>query len=281
MALSGRERNLVITAGLVTVTIAVYSLVHTPLAARRAEASQALTKVQSELRREQSRVGQTGDLSLRMTQLAAREQMMDAWVPGKHAAGMFVYHLAVAERMSGTRIRGIKLVERKELAPAPKAAEEEGAEKAEAPVSLTVIRLGVEVDGPFAGQLLFNQALEDMPLFLNTDSMELKRPTLATGEPLKMAQDGYFWEAVRALGISPTLGGSYTVNVYFKHDKSGPDAAGAAFSSTAGRTDPFALDGVEEFMRELLRLYPATPGAEQQPGSELPKPLKQPVPQLG
>jgi hypothetical protein len=138
MTLTARERNLVFAGLLIAAAVAVYTLIHAPLAAKRAEATGQLASLQAELRREQAKVNQAADLA--------------------------------------------------------------GA--------------------------------------------------------LKTARDGAFAEAVQALQFSPALGGTYTVNIYFKREKPGPDGEGARFSSMPGRVDPFTVDGVEEFLRELLRYYP-------------------------
>jgi hypothetical protein len=255
MTLTARERNLVFAGLLIAAAVAVYTLIHAPLAAKRAEATGQLASLQAELRREQAKVNQAADLLVRKADIVRREQTIDAWVPGKNAAGMFVYHLALAEQASGTRIRGIKLLERRDVTSAPQAAVDAQGQASPMP-ALTVVRLDLQVDGTFASQLLFNQAMEDMPLFLNTDRMSLKRPAADLAGALKTARDGAFAEAVQALQFSPALGGTYTVNIYFKREKPGPDGEGARFSSMPGRVDPFTVDGVEEFLRELLRYYP-------------------------
>lgn len=279
MALTARERTLMIAGGLIAASVAFYMFVHSPLVAKRTEVGDALQTAEMDLRREQAKLKGAGDLVLRKLQLAAREKMVEAEVPGKHAASMFVYHLALAEQMSATRIRAIKLLERTELTPDP-----QGDPTVTPPIPLTVVKLELHVDGTFGGQMLFNQALEEIPLVLNTDTVGLKRPEIETAGAVQLVWDGRLREAAQLLGLSPPLAGSYTVNIYFTTDKPGPDSSATYFRTEPGRIDPFALDGVDEFLQHLLIFYPSAPPAGEAP-SNGPAPTKPqatpPVKQLG
>lgn len=266
MALTARERNLIVAGGLIGVSFAFYTLVHTPLSTKVAEASEALASAEADLKREQAKLKGAGDLVLRKMELAAREKLVEAAVPGQHAASLFVYHLALAEQMSATRIKSIQLQERKELTPS---SSEAAPTQGNPPIPLTLVRLALQVEGTFSSQMLFNQALEDIPLVLNTDSVGLKRPAVAPGGALQLAWDGRLREAAQLLALSPPLAGTYTVNIYFSTEKPGPDTS-TYFRSEPGRTDPFALDGVEEFLQHLLIYYPSAPAQAEKPATDPP-----------
>lgn len=86
MALSRREKLLLV--GLVTVggLGAFYGWVHQPLFARRASATTLSEQARAELKKDQARLAKEGDVRSRTAAVAAREKVIDAWVPGKGSA---------------------------------------------------------------------------------------------------------------------------------------------------------------------------------------------------
>lgn len=122
---------------------------------------------------------------------------------------------------------------------------------------LTMIRLDLKVDGQFAEQLFFNQALEEMPLFLNTGALSIGRTVDQTTSDRvgKLLQSGNSWLASQLMKASPKLEGSYQVYLYFKAPKQGPTTEAMQFTESTGRSDPFAMDGVDEFLDFLTNHY--------------------------
>ncbi len=123
---------------------------------------------------------------------------------------------------------------------------------------LTVVQLDLKVDARFAQHLLFSQALEETPLFLNTQSLALARGETEKTDMEKvgkLVQEGRSGLAAQLLRSSPDLNGTYQINLYFKADKVGPATAPMHFSTEPGRTDPFVMDGVEEFLQALTQYY--------------------------
>lgn len=121
---------------------------------------------------------------------------------------------------------------------------------------LTMIQLELKVDARFAEHLLFNQSMEQMPLFISTNALSLVRaealPVNQAGEALA---EGNALLAGKMLRASPVVTGVYRVNLYFKNQKAGPATASMTFAESAGRSDPFAMTGVDEFIQSVLDFY--------------------------
>lgn len=268
MALSQREKILLVVPVALGGLLGVFYWVHEPLSVRRAAAQELSGKVHNELTRDQAKLSREGDIKSRKEAVAARERVVDAWVPGKNSAALFIWYLSQAEARSGASIKSIQVGERKVVTVAPeqgqqqappagqqqtpKAAQPEGG----AAPTLAVIQLNLKVDARFAEHLLFNQALEEMPLFLNTGALSLARgDKLPTDRVTKLLEQGNTWLATQILSASPPLDGTYQVNLYFKGGKAGPTTEPMQFAEQTGRMDPFVMTGVDEFIRLLLDHY--------------------------
>ncbi|HWI64365.1 MAG TPA: hypothetical protein VNT75_21200 [Symbiobacteriaceae bacterium] len=294
MALSQREKRLLLIPAGLAVLFAFYNLVHVPLFARRAEAAGQQEKVSTELRKGQSKLVQERDLRVRKEAVTAREKVIDAWVPGKNSAAMLIWYLSQVELQSGARIRGISVTEKKQVTAAPQQPGAQPAQPQAAPKTtgsapaqgsqvaatqaapgqpqpsadpaapapmLTVVQLELKVDARFAQHMQFNQGIEEMPLFLNTDALSIaKEEPLPLEQVSKLVQGGNSTLAAQLLSLSPTLKGSYKLNLYFKADKQGPLTDTMHFSEEAGRSDPYA--NVDEFVDTTIRFFSSQPGPD-------------------
>lgn len=282
MALNAREKLLLGGLAAVGLSIAGYMLVHEPLTTRRAEARERLDQVENQLVQEQTRLAKEGNLKDRRDNVTAREQMIDSWVPGRNSAALLIWHLSQAEQVSGTRIRAITVGEKSVVnvadkktgqtapkqggqpqpAPQPANPAEDGAGAPEtAMTSLVMIPVEMKVDGRFAEHLIFNQYLEEAPLFLNTHGIALTRQGQLPLDKLgKLVQGGSAWLAGQILTASPPVDGVYQAHLYFKATKPGPSTDEMRFDSPAGRIDPFVMAAVDEFIR-LLQEHFADQGA--------------------
>lgn len=278
MALSQREKRLLLIPAGLAMVVSFYNWVHMPLFARRAEAMSLRDQVSTDLRKNESRLLKEGNLRVKKEAVVAREKVIDAWVPGKNSAALLIWYLSQVEMQSGARIRGITVADKKQVTPAPAAPAETTPGQplpadtpstgAPAP-SLTVVQLELKVDARFAQHMLFNQGLEEMPLFLNTNSLAMvkgEQPTL--DEVGKLVQSGNATLAAQLLAISPNLNGTYKVDLYFKADKQGPTTDSMYFTDAAGRNDPFA--NVDEFLETVIRFYSSQPSPD---GSRGPLPV--------
>lgn len=283
MALKSREKMLLGGLALVSGVLVMYILVHEPLTTRRAEARERVNQVEGQLDQEQRKLAREGDLEQRRTQVAAREQTIDSWVPGKNSAALLIWHLSQAEQLSGARIRGIEAGEKQMVSVAPggqgekavggksTAQSEQSSADFQSPetqgketaiTSLVVVPLEMKVDGKFAEHLIFNQYLEDAPLFLNTHGIDLVRQgDLPIEKVGKLVQGGNPWLAGEILSQSPPVDGVYRIHLYFKADKPGPSTDEMHFDSPPGRIDPFVMDAVDEFIRWIQAYF-----AGQEPG---------------
>ncbi|MDF2628536.1 MAG: hypothetical protein K0R39_2367 [Symbiobacteriaceae bacterium] len=304
MALSQREKRLLLVPAVLGGIYLFYSYVHEPLFARRAEAAQTSQKTAQDLKRDQQKLAKEGNLQIRREAVAAREQVVDAWVPGKNSAALLIWYLSQAETATGARVTGITVGERKEVtvseakgaggqaqpggqpqgsppAPAQGNGQPQGNEPAQpapgaqppaqpgaqpqGPVpstidpTLMVLTLELKVEARFLQHLQFNQALEEMPIFLSTEGIGLapgkNEETMEIVSQL--VQSGEADMAAAVLGGSPTLEGTYQINLTFKGAKMGPTTESMAFGQQAGRSDPFALDAVEDFVEMLQQHYAA------------------------
>lgn len=253
MALSNREKAMLAVPVVLGGIFAFWHFVHDPLFARRAEALAHSEQVQLELQKDQARLAREGDLRGRQTAVAAREQLIDSWVPGKDSASLFIWYLSQAEIHSGARVKGVTVGEKQVFSATP----QQGEQGTDGPApTLTVVQLDLQVEARFAEHLLFNQSLEGMPLFLNTDVLSLERAgTAAVNDATKLVEDGESWLAAQLLKTSPPVDGTYQINLYFKSGKAGPGTDVMSFSQQAGRIDPFVMDSVDEFIRTLLDYY--------------------------
>lgn len=273
MALNRREKALLSLPVLMGGLMGFYNWVHEPLFQHRSEVTEQYNQEMTELRKDENRRKQEGDLNQRRTTVTAREQTIDAWVPGKNSAALLIWYLSQAETHSGARITSITVGDRQTVSvsgaapvaggvPAPGGeakAPAQTAEKSPPPsTGLTTVRLDMKVDAHFAEHLLFNQSMEQMPLFLNATGLSLKRAEKA---PLdlagKMIADGRAFMAGQILRSSPVVEGTYQVHLYFKTDKAGPATSPMQFADGAGRMDPFAMNGVDEFVQSVLDFFSA------------------------
>lgn len=263
MALEAREKRLLlIPAGLAAV-LAFYQWVHAPLFARRAEAAEKVQKVSADLARDQNRLAKEGNLRSRKEAVAAREMVIDAAVPGRNSAVLFIWYLSQAEQRSGARITGLTVGERKQVSaashdekqgaqPNPQGAGQDGSQPAqgsqEAPdgaapgnaPTLTVIRIDMKVDARFAEHLLLHQEFERMPLFLRVDSIAIAREgTKPAVDVEKLVEKGKAALALQVLDANPTLSGEYHIDVFYKDEKAGPATDPMQFETEAGRMDPY------------------------------------------
>lgn len=255
MALSQREKMLLVVPVVIGSLLGHYNLIHEPLFTRKAAAQDLSEQVAGELAREQSRLAREGDLNLRRMAVNGQEQVLDAWIPGKNSAALFIWYLSQAERQSGARIQSITVSDRQQVSAKPEGAPE-SAQGADPASTLTLIRLDMKVSAHFLEHLLFNQHVEKMPLFLNTDGLSLTRDgEFSFDEASQLAADGDPWAAAKLLGASPTVAGTYQINLYFKGGKVGPSTDPMTFAQGAGRVDPFAMGDIDEFIRTLLAHY--------------------------
>lgn len=118
MALSQREKTLILIPVALGALIGFYSFVHEPLMTKRAEAKTTLEDVERNLKQGQRQLAQEGDLEARRVAVAAREEVVDASIPGKNSAALFVWYLSQAEMRSGGHVKGIKVGERRAVDPA-------------------------------------------------------------------------------------------------------------------------------------------------------------------
>lgn len=290
MALNQREKALLAVPVLLGGFMGFYNWVHEPLSIRRAEAATQSEQVQAELRQDKVKLSREGDLVARASTVSNEERLIDAWVPGKNAAALLVWHLSQAEQHSGVRIKGITVGDKKVVtaqapaspgapaapnqapnqaapanqpsgaqaaAPGPAQQNAAPAPTGGATYAVTVIELNLEVDGHFAEHLLFNQSVEQMPLFLNTDAFSLERAErLPLSEVSKLLMEGKTYAAGVILGASPTVSGKYTLNLYFKSGKPGPAVSSAmSFAEGTGPIDPFVMYGIDSFIQSLLEFY--------------------------
>lgn len=273
MGLNTREKALLSLPLILGGVMGFYNWLHEPLMTRRVEAVESLDKVKADIKRDENKLQREGDLAARLAMVSAKEKTIDAWVPGKNSAAMMIWYLSQAEYQSGARIRGIQLADRHTIQaqPAGQNPGESGADgaaarsgtqsergaatQAQTGVTLDVITLTLQVDARFAEHLLFNQALEQVPLFLSTEGLALIRAEEPGAEALDgLMKSGRYDLAARLLSSSPKLTGSYQVRLYFKSNKAGPPTNSMSFDRESGRMDPFASASAEEFV-ELLRRH--------------------------
>lgn len=260
MALSQREKALVAVPVVLATLFGFYRWVHEPLLARRAEAAELNTKSQNDLKAQQSKLAREGDLKARLAAVTAREQTVDAWVPGKNSAALFIWYLSQSEVRSGVKIKELKVGDRKEVQATPQdsqaAPKGQQAPGTAAVPTLTVVQIDLKLDGHFAEHSLFIQELEQTPLFLNTDSLELSKESKSPVEQVgKLVAEGSSFKAAKILQASPSLSGTYQIKLYFKSSKVGPSTDPMHFTEQTGRPDPFAMDGVDEFIQALQDYY--------------------------
>jgi len=285
MALNRREKALLTLPVFLGGVIGFYNWVHEPLFVRRSQAETRVEQVQGDLKRDTAKLAREGDLVARRSSVATKEQLVDSWVPGKNSAAMLIWYLSQAEAYSGARIRNITVGDRRDVAangqpdtksdasvktdqqtkPAEASASTQANSTGKAGVAakplvpspiVTVIQLDIKVDARFVEHLLFDQSVEQMPLFLNTVGFSLTRSDKLPADRLgKLLQSGDAVGAEHLLGASPTVSGTYHINLYFKSNKPGPATSAMQFGESAGRMDPFEMDGVGEFVQSLLDYY--------------------------
>lgn len=283
MALSSREKRILVVPVALGVIFAFYNWVHEPLFARKAVATEAHDTVSNDLVRSQKKLVSYGNVTIMKEAVTAREKVVDAWVPGKNSAALFIWYLSQAEHASGVHIKSVNVGEKKQVtanasqqqAPGAPAAPQDQSQNqnqnqgqqppATEAVTLTVVQLNLKVEARFAQHLLFNQAIEEMPLFLNTDALAMvKSDKSPLAEAGKLVEEGNAVLAAQLLGASPNLSGTYTIHLYFKSDKVGPSTEPMSFAEQAGKTDPFAMSGVDEFLRALMQYYSGPVGPDGQ-----------------
>lgn len=288
MALNKREKQLIGGLALVGILLGGYTYLHEPLRVKRAEAHNRLQETESQLIQERKRLNREGDLAERQAKVTAREQLVDSWVPGKNSAAMLVWHLSQAELLSGARILSVEVRERESLTVAPEPEPAAGAEPSPANgmTTLVVVPLEVKLMGRFADHLIFDQYLEQAPLFLNTPGFTLERQLEIDGEKIgRLIRSGNPWLAEQLLTQSPPVEGTYRFKLYFKAAKAGPSTDSMHFDSQPGRIDPFVLAGVDELIAFIQRFFADLQRLEEQNGSRDPRlppqtgPSPQPQPQ--
>lgn len=294
MALNTREKLLLGGLTFIGGLLVAYTFVHEPLTTRRAEARETVRQVEGDLGQERRKLSKEGDLEGRKAKVTVREQTVDSWVPGKNSAALLVWHLSQAEQLSGVQISAMTAGEKSVVNVAEDKAGDQGAggkaggkapgnsgqtvEQQAAMATLVVVPLEIKVDGKFAEHLIFNQYIEDAPLFLNTYGIQMARQgNLPIEKAGQLVQSGNPWLAGQVLSQSPAVDGVYRVNLYFKADKPGPSTDEMRFGSQPGRIDPFVMDAVDEFIR-WVQAYFAGQGAGD---GRLPPPGPTTPPQLG
>jgi hypothetical protein len=296
MALELREKRLLMIPVALAAILGFYNYVHVPIFSKRAEAAGRLEKVTADLKRDQNRLAGEGNLVAREEAVQAKERVIDAWVPGKNSATLFIWYLSQAEGHSGAHITGLTVGERKLVTPASQQAgaqpgaqpgeqgangtapqpgaqqdAQPGAQPGSIAPTVAVVQISLKVNARFPQHLLFNQALEEMPLFLSADAVSLDKADSSVGNQVgKLVASGNTWLAGQLLGASPDLNGAYQVNLYFKQDKAGPTTDPMQFSADAGRNDPFAMQGVDEFLQALVDHYKAAQAASLTAGNPVP-----------
>lgn len=282
MALNQREKALLTLPVILGGVIGFYNWVQEPLSVRQSEAKTKFEQVQGELKKDEAKLAREGDIAARTSAVSAEEMLIDAWVPGKNAAALFIWHLSQAESYSGVRIKSVTLSDKKQVTSvarqgqAPEAPPAPGAsgtkpntppQAAKTPgYDVTVIRLELKLEGQYAQHLLFNQMIEQLPLFLSADAISLQSAEKATlADATKLLGEGKIQQAELLLGASPKVAGNYALNLYFKVGKPGPATTAMSFDQEAGRIDPFAPDSVDVFIDSILQHY-------SDPGTKLPVP---------
>lgn|GEM_PF-3575935 len=118
--------------------------------------------------------------------------------------------------------------------------------------TLVMVPLELKMKAKFSEHLIFNQYMEETPLFLSTHGLSLTRAEeLPMDRLTRLVEGGSLWLAGQLLAESPTVDGVYRVNLYFKADKAGPSTGEMQFDSQPGRVDPFVWDAVDEFIQAL------------------------------
>lgn len=141
-----------------------------------------------------------------------------------------------------------------EKAPAQQA--QGSSEPANTMTTLVMIPLELKVDATFVEHLIFNQYLEDAPLFLNTWGIGLtRRGELPLEKVGKLVKSGSPWLAEQMLTANPPVDGVYQMALFFKANKAGPSTEEMQFDSPPGRIDPFVMAAVDEFIRMLQSYF--------------------------
>lgn len=250
--LSQREQVL---GGLFLAVLLLYLFligVHQPITRARAEARERWEAASASLAQSQARLRREGDLAAREQAVAALEQELLVLVPGKHSAALFVDYLARAEEATGVHIQGLT------------------AEKAEVKEGVVEVALDLTATGTFTHHVLFQQELDQVPLFFRVDGWELAhdKESVFTRAQEKLEQVGP-WAAEALLREPPQLAGRYRLMVYFRPQQPGP-AGGEAAGAGGSRLDPFTSDLVGEFADELRKAYgeAGVPGFTPSPAEE-------------
>lgn len=211
MTLTGRERSLMAVAGFAIVAVVVYTYALYPLTTQVAASRSELARLQDEAAQVARSVRREGDFTSRRAALSQRAAALAEILPGKHAGTVLVYHLSEAERTSGSNISKIQVA---------------SAEQGE---NWWSVQLELAVEGSFLNQVLFNQALEGIPLRLTVDRLQLET------------------------AAAPELSGRYNLTLYLNPDHDGPPLVPLAALAEMGRADPFqALFGHRMTGSELM-----------------------------
>lgn len=276
MVISSRDRWLIAGVGAFAVTLVAWRWGYAPLGDRLKAAHEALTQAQNELHRNQTDLKREGDQTKRKEHVDELQQQLATLVPGRESARYFVYYLEQARRQSGVQIHSLKLSQPKK----------EG--------DLFDVPIELNVSGMFASHVIFDQALEQIPLFAATASFTLQggdslsgAAAAASATPLgpgtaPMASSGSSPGAKATpskatskaatavipsttrsapatppksvLQTVPDVQGTYTLHLYFQN-ADGP-ATPLHFDLGSGRTDPFAFAGLGDFLDELRNAFP-------------------------
>lgn len=219
---SKRERVLL---GLVLLAVALYGfvmLVHRPLFTGLAEAREQHGRLRATLAAEKRRLASAGDVVGRAAQVRRREERLEAMVPGKHAAGLFVHYLSRSEQAAQVYIQSISAAETRP--------------------SDDLVELDLELAalGTWLEQVHFLQELEQVPLLFRIHGWEMAH------------RQGEEEEVIDLPRLRPELVGTYRITVYFRPHK--PQSTDNLGYAPAGRDDPF-----ETFVQVLQERFNRDP----------------------
>lgn len=156
MKLNRREQLLLVVTAAVGLVVVGWFYGLQPLAERVAAARDAVADLEDEAARLLRDVRNAGDLDARRAEVAAATAELEAQLPGRHSAAVFVHSLAAAARSSGAQVATLRLGDYR-------------------PHDLDVHAQPAElvVTGDFADQMLFAAALEALPLLAALEGFEL------------------------------------------------------------------------------------------------------------
>lgn len=235
MVINSRERWTLASFGALAALVIVWRYVQMPLIDKLDTTRSGLEKANADLQHARVALKQEGDQVQRKAHVADLQQQLASLIPGKESARYLIYNLDQAQQGSGARIHTLKMGD-----------PVKNGDLLEVPVTL-------DVTGMFASHVMFDQALEHMPVFTATHGFTL------TGNDAKVDPGK---GPLTAVG---DIKGNYTIHLFFQPGVAGPDSL-LPFAVPAGRIDPFAFAGLADFMTELQGAFPgggtSTPPAQ-------------------